>query len=217
MQPINSPRDFEALLEAERAVLFVFFPWSSRSTTSLEVVTTWQKQAGRLDFPVFQLTPDGFPFTWQWLDTIFGEEPEEERPRGAVVWLRRGATAAFVPDAAHAGIKTLARITNDCFVLGKTHTRDSVALMQSEAAPFDPELLKILCCPETHQGLALADVSVLEKVNQRLAAGRLQNRAGQPVREKIEDGLVRADGRYLYPLRRNIPILLVDEAIPLAG
>lgn len=217
MQPINSPRDFEAMLEAERAVLFIFFPWSARSTASFETVAAWQKQAGRFDFPVFQLTPDGHAFTWQWLDTIFGGEPEADRPRGAVVWLRRGSPVAFMPDAALAGIKTLARITNDCFVLGKTHTTDSVALMQTEAAPFDPELLKILCCPETHQPLAFADVSVLEKVNQRLTAGRLQNRAGQPITEKIEDGLVRADGRFLYPLRRNIPILLVDEAIPLTG
>jgi uncharacterized protein YbaR (Trm112 family) len=63
--------------------------------------------------------------------------------------------------------------------------------------------------------LALAEASVLDKVNQRMVAGRLQNRAGQAVQERIEDGLVRADGRYLYPMRRNIPVLLVDEAIPL--
>ena len=87
--------------------------------------------------------------------------------------------------------------------------------MQTEPAPLDLDLLKILCCPETHQALALAEAAVLDKVNERLTAGRLQNRAGRPLREKIEDGLVRTDGRYLYPMRRNIPILLVDEAIPL--
>ena len=84
-------------------------------------------------------------------------------------------------------------------------------------AAFDLELLKILCCPETHQELKLAAPVVLEKLNREIAAGRLQNRAGQPVLEKVDGGLVRADGRFLYPMRENIPILLVDEAIPLAG
>jgi uncharacterized protein YbaR (Trm112 family) len=29
--------------------------------------------------------------------------------------------------------------------------------------------------------------------------------------------LIRADGKILYPIRRNIPVMLVDEGIPLAG
>jgi uncharacterized protein YbaR (Trm112 family) len=33
------------------------------------------------------------------------------------------------------------------------------------------------------------------------------------VTEQIIAGLVRADGRSLYPISQNIPILLVDEAI----
>ena len=37
------------------------------------------------------------------------------------------------------------------------------------------------------------------------------------VKEKIDEGLVRADGKYLYPIRHNIPVMLVDEAIPLSG
>jgi uncharacterized protein YbaR (Trm112 family) len=28
---------------------------------------------------------------------------------------------------------------------------------------------------------------------------------------------VRQDGQYLYPIRDDIPIMLIDEAIPLAG
>ena len=50
-----------------------------------------------------------------------------------------------------------------------------------------------------------------------IAAGALTNRAGQPVKEKMDGGLVRADGRFLYPIRHNIPVMLVDEGIPLAG
>ncbi len=82
---------------------------------------------------------------------------------------------------------------------------------------FDVELLNILCCPETHQKLTLAESPVLGKLNQQIAASQLQNRAGQTVREKLDGGLVRADGKYLYPIRQNIPVMLVDEAIPLIG
>jgi uncharacterized protein len=82
---------------------------------------------------------------------------------------------------------------------------------------IDPELLKILCCPDTHQEVRPADPAVIEKLNGQIAAGTLKNRAGQPVPEKIDGGLVRADGKYLYPIRRDIPVMLVDEGIPLAG
>ena len=81
---------------------------------------------------------------------------------------------------------------------------------------IDSGLLKILCCPETHQEVRLAEAALIEKVNSQIAAGTLRNRAGQPVQEKIEGGLIRADGKYLYPIRRNIPVMLVDEGIPLA-
>jgi uncharacterized protein YbaR (Trm112 family) len=82
---------------------------------------------------------------------------------------------------------------------------------------IDSELLKILCCPETHQEVRLAEAAVVEKLNGQIAAGTLKNRAGQPVQEKIEGGLIRADGKYLYPVRQDIPVMLVDEGIPLGG
>jgi len=82
---------------------------------------------------------------------------------------------------------------------------------------IDPDLLKIMCCPETHQELRLAEPAVIEKLNGQIVAGTLANRGGKPINEKIEGGLIRADGRLLYPIRRNLPIMLVDEGIPLAA
>ena len=82
---------------------------------------------------------------------------------------------------------------------------------------LDPDLLKIMCCPETHQPIALAEPSLIEKLNQLIAAGQLQNRAGQPIKEKIDGGLVREDQKFLYPIRANIPVMLIDEAIPLTS
>ena len=80
---------------------------------------------------------------------------------------------------------------------------------------LDPELLNILCCPETHQPLTVASREAVEKLNQKIQAGDARNRAGQPVQDKVDGGLVRQDGKFLYPIRRDIPIMLIDEAIPL--
>lgn len=80
---------------------------------------------------------------------------------------------------------------------------------------IDAELLKILCCPETHQGLTPAEPALVEKLNQQITTNQLRNRAGQAVTEKIDAGLVREDRKFLYAIRQDIPIMLIDEAIPL--
>jgi uncharacterized protein YbaR (Trm112 family) len=82
---------------------------------------------------------------------------------------------------------------------------------------IDPDLLKILCCPETRQELRLAEPALVESLNRRIAEGTLRNRAGRAVTEKLDGGLLRADGKCLYPVRQDIPVMLVDEAIPLDG
>jgi uncharacterized protein YbaR (Trm112 family) len=82
---------------------------------------------------------------------------------------------------------------------------------------IDTDLLKILCCPETHQEVRLADPALIDKLNAQIAAGTVTNRAGQPVKEAIEAGLIRTDGKLLYPIRWNIPVMLVNEGIPLSG
>ena len=79
---------------------------------------------------------------------------------------------------------------------------------------LDKELLAILCCPETKQDLTLLDASTVAKINQAIKAGKLKNRAGEIVKETIEAGLLRSDRKYLYPIREEIPIMLIDEAIP---
>jgi uncharacterized protein YbaR (Trm112 family) len=82
---------------------------------------------------------------------------------------------------------------------------------------IDADLLKILCCPETHQELHMAEPAVIDKLNQQVAAGMLKNRSGQPVQENMDGGLIRADGKFLYPIRGRIPVMLLGEGIPLAS
>ncbi len=81
---------------------------------------------------------------------------------------------------------------------------------------IDPGLLQILCCPETHQTVSEADPALVNDLNARLASGSLKNRAGHVVSEKLDGGLLRQDRQVLYPIRNHLPVLLIDEAIPLA-
>jgi len=79
----------------------------------------------------------------------------------------------------------------------------------------DPELLNLLRCPETRQPLSLADAALVQKLNEQINVGQLHNRAGRPVTRKCDGGLLRKDGQFVYPICESIPILLIDEGIPL--
>lgn len=79
----------------------------------------------------------------------------------------------------------------------------------------DPQLLDILVCPETKQSVRPADDELVARLNASRERGELRTRSGDEVRERLDGGLVREDGRLLYPIRDDIPVMLVDEAIAL--
>jgi uncharacterized protein YbaR (Trm112 family) len=76
------------------------------------------------------------------------------------------------------------------------------------------ELLDILCCPETKQELTLIEGEIIAKINKKISDNALKNRGGDILKEPIDSGLLREDRKYLYPIREDIPIMLIDEAIP---
>ncbi|MGH7850109.1 MAG: Trm112 family protein [Thermodesulfobacteriota bacterium] len=81
---------------------------------------------------------------------------------------------------------------------------------------IDKELLDIIACPETKQDLVLAEPELIERINLLIEKGEVMNRSKQKVSEKIDGGLIqKEDRKYLYPIRDHIPILLIDESIPL--
>ena len=75
------------------------------------------------------------------------------------------------------------------------------------------DLLALLCCPETRQPLSVAPAAVLAALERERAAGRLANRAGQPLAEPITEGLLRADGAVFFPMSAGIPLLTPDDAV----
>ncbi len=80
---------------------------------------------------------------------------------------------------------------------------------------IDPALIEILRCPENRTRLHLADEALVSRINEGIAGGAVKNKLGQPLTAPIEGGLVREDRAVLYPITDGIPVLLVDEGIPL--
>ncbi|MEK9499815.1 Trm112 family protein [Gaopeijia maritima] len=84
-------------------------------------------------------------------------------------------------------------------------------------SPLDPELLDILVCPETHRPVVLADEPLVARVNRMAGEGSVSNRGGATVQPGLEALLLRDDGRVAYPVREEIPIMLIDESIDIAA
>ena len=81
---------------------------------------------------------------------------------------------------------------------------------------IDKELLEILVCPETGEPLEEAGREIIERLNELVELGTLVDRSGERISEKIEEGLICRGGEYLYPVRENIPILLLENSILIA-
>ena len=82
-----------------------------------------------------------------------------------------------------------------------------------EKGIISQDLLAILCCPETKQDVRLLEPKLVEQLNRRIEKGELKTKGGQPVSEKIDGGLLRNDEVVVYPIRDQIPIMLIEEGI----
>jgi uncharacterized protein YbaR (Trm112 family) len=77
-------------------------------------------------------------------------------------------------------------------------------------------LLDILCCPVTRTSLELLPERELALLNERIAAQRIRNREDVVVAEPLAEALVTRTGKLVYPVRDGVPVLLEDQAMPLA-
>lgn len=81
---------------------------------------------------------------------------------------------------------------------------------------MDPFLLEILVCPDTRGNLALAPETLLAELNAAIDKGRLHNRGGRRVSDRLDAALVRHDNVVCYPVRGDMALLLVDEQVALS-
>ena len=74
----------------------------------------------------------------------------------------------------------------------------------------DPELLAILVCPKTKGPLEL--VPLKEETRRRLVEKyREKFRDEEPI---VTEGLFSKEANLVYPIVSDIPVMLIDEALP---
>ena len=60
-----------------------------------------------------------------------------------------------------------------------------------------------------------ASAELVESLNRAVRDGSLELPADAPANETLTGGLIREDGKFLYPVRNGIPIMLIEERIPI--
>jgi uncharacterized protein YbaR (Trm112 family) len=82
---------------------------------------------------------------------------------------------------------------------------------------MDRKLLDLLVCPATRQPLALLDKPGLEALNRAIAAGSVKRADDTTQTEAVREALITRDRRTLYRIDDGIPVLLIEEGIPVAA
>ncbi|MGD9635759.1 MAG: Trm112 family protein [Pirellulales bacterium] len=86
----------------------------------------------------------------------------------------------------------------------------------TDHSTLSEKTLAILRCPNDRSEVCLADAALVSRLNSAIDAGRLRNRSGKSVERPIDGALIRSAGDLVYPIVDHIPVMLYDEAIPLA-
>lgn len=81
--------------------------------------------------------------------------------------------------------------------------------------PLEPEFLQMLRCPKTRKPMRMATESELRHLNRRIADKQLVDASGRARELTVVAGLVPEGEPLLYPIEEGIPILLIDDALPL--
>ena len=80
--------------------------------------------------------------------------------------------------------------------------------------PISADLLEILCCPETKVPVEMLSADKLAALNARVSAGEAAYADGGKVEKPLQEGLITTDGKTVYRIDDDIPVMLVDKGIP---
>jgi len=78
---------------------------------------------------------------------------------------------------------------------------------------IDRRLLDILCCPVSKSPLKQLSKEQLRTLNEAIAGGKVAFVDQRPVTSALQDGLIAEDGKVLYRIEDDIPVLLPEEGI----
>ncbi len=78
---------------------------------------------------------------------------------------------------------------------------------------MDKRLLDILCCPATKTPVKLLSKTQIDALNRAIARGDVHTTANAAVATSLQAGLITTDGKVIYRIEDDIPVMLIDEAI----
>jgi len=78
---------------------------------------------------------------------------------------------------------------------------------------MEKRLLDILCCPTTRLAMRPAARAEIESINRAIEVGTVLNAGAALVTSPLRAALITVDGRRIYPIIDDIPVLLADQAI----
>ena len=78
---------------------------------------------------------------------------------------------------------------------------------------IDRRLLEILCCPVSRRGLRPLRPDQRNWLNAAIQSGSVRDVQGQTLSQSLEDGLITDDGKVIYRVEDDIPVLLPEDGI----
>jgi uncharacterized protein YbaR (Trm112 family) len=78
---------------------------------------------------------------------------------------------------------------------------------------IDKRLLDILCDPVTKAPVRPLSADELDALARAVTAGKVSTEGGVPLKASPAAGLITRDGRTIYRIEDDIPVMLPDEAI----
>jgi len=79
--------------------------------------------------------------------------------------------------------------------------------------PIQSDLLEILCDPVTKTPLQLMTAEQLSKVNAAIRERKVKNAEGTVVEEALQEGLITTDGKTIFRIDNDIPIMLAEHGM----
>ena len=79
--------------------------------------------------------------------------------------------------------------------------------------PVNGKLLEILCCPVSKTPLTILGRQKLDKLNSTILSGDALYVDGEKVTATLQEGLITEDGKVIYAVQDDIPILLEEKGI----